>query len=236
MLKRLRPKLYQNPKGFTLIELMIVIAIIGILAAIAVPQFMAYRIRSYNSAAKAVAHNLKADEGNLNAELGEYGHTEGAGAFLDAATAAIAGVNDDSNANTGDITLRVAATASTAATPVSGARLAGFHSISGKMLAIPIAIGDNMNAFCSNANANPDSFVAIARHFNGDTAYAIDIDVENVLYTVSNPDWAGNPAGGQLYAAPPGVTVGVDDFWDGTTVGGTVNGNGAPTANWLPAS
>jgi len=49
MLTKINEKL--NQKGFTLIELMIVIAIIGILAAIAIPQFAAYRRKSYNSAA-----------------------------------------------------------------------------------------------------------------------------------------------------------------------------------------
>ena len=50
MLRRLRGN---NQKGFTLIELMIVIAIIGILAAIAIPNFISYRNKAYCSAAES---------------------------------------------------------------------------------------------------------------------------------------------------------------------------------------
>ncbi|MBW1915780.1 MAG: prepilin-type N-terminal cleavage/methylation domain-containing protein [Deltaproteobacteria bacterium] len=51
-------KFHRKDEGFTLIELMIVIAIIGILAAIAIPQFSAYRTRSYNSAAQSDVRNV----------------------------------------------------------------------------------------------------------------------------------------------------------------------------------
>jgi prepilin-type N-terminal cleavage/methylation domain-containing protein len=58
-------KLRGNSEGFTLIELMIVIAIIGILAAIAIPNFISYRDKAFCSAAET-------DAGNVAATLADY--------------------------------------------------------------------------------------------------------------------------------------------------------------------
>ena len=63
MLQKLR-----NKKGFTLIELMIVVAIIGILAAIAIPNFLRYQLKSKTSEAKTCIGSIRTNEETFQAE------------------------------------------------------------------------------------------------------------------------------------------------------------------------
>jgi len=65
--------LTKTEKGFTLIELMIVVAIIGILAAIAIPQFSSYRTKAFNSAAVSDLHTARLAEESLFADYQAYG-------------------------------------------------------------------------------------------------------------------------------------------------------------------
>ncbi|MDD4273986.1 MAG: prepilin-type N-terminal cleavage/methylation domain-containing protein [Desulfobacter postgatei] len=61
-----------NQKGFTLIELMIVVAIIGILAAIAIPNFLTYQLKSKTAEAKTNLGGIRTGEEAYNAEHDTY--------------------------------------------------------------------------------------------------------------------------------------------------------------------
>ncbi len=62
-------------KGFTLIELMIVVAIIGILAAIAIPDFLKFQAKARQSEAKSNLAAITTAEISYMAEAGGWGST-----------------------------------------------------------------------------------------------------------------------------------------------------------------
>jgi prepilin-type N-terminal cleavage/methylation domain-containing protein len=210
--------LIKEDPGFTLIEIMIVISILGILAAIAVPQFLTYKQRSYNSTAKTLVHNLKSDNANLFSELGVYGHTESAAALLS---------DDDGGAGEADTFIDPALSSPSTVT-VPGSRLSGTTFDTSRKLSISVSIGRNLVAYCIDINNvnNQSSFNVFARHIKGDTAYAIDGDIENSIFSVSNPSWV-NSGGLRATPANPTLTSSNDIA--------NFNGGGLPTTAWTVA-
>ena len=145
-------KLVQNAKGFTLVELMIVVAIIGILAAIAIPQFAAYRIRGFNASALSDTKNLQTAE---------------AAYFADNQLYAITGVST---------ALATPATGTLLTGPLAAANSIISQWVGGQNTPLQITVG-NQVSLAANNNATGTAYNAVGKHFQGDTTYAVDSDV-----------------------------------------------------------
>jgi type IV pilus assembly protein PilA len=94
----------KSNKGFTLIELMIVVAIIGILAAIAIPNFLRFQLKSKSSEGKVNIAAIRTAQESYMAEFGTYVTTATPNPLVASvgttktpflATAALAGIDFD---------------------------------------------------------------------------------------------------------------------------------------------
>src|SRR5258705_13711864 len=72
-------KLHVRKGGFTLIELMIVVAIIRIPAAIAIPNFLRFQLKAKTSEGKTNLAAIRTSEQSFYSEYGRYVSSQGLG-------------------------------------------------------------------------------------------------------------------------------------------------------------
>ena len=206
-------KIQKNTEGFTLIELMIVVAIIGILAAIAIPQFSSYRQRAFNSSAESDVRNLKTTEEVLQADHQIYGAT-GSAATLPGAGSGVG--------------VTIAGPLAPATLTVQGGFLTGTDA--GAVVdGIGLGVGNQVYINASTeAAATFGSYVVIARHNAGPRSYATD-SVTTAVYYIDDPGMIGANA---LTTGLVASSTTADPFAPSGTIAATGITASVVTKNW----
>jgi prepilin-type N-terminal cleavage/methylation domain-containing protein len=162
-MSRVNIKQLNDQKAFTLIELMIVIAIIGILAAIAIPLMAGYRTRAFNSSALSDIKNLASFESALFSDLTMYGATEAA-----ANAAACSGTANRTGAVvTGDGVLLSFITTQDA-------------FVNQYVLQIGVSKGNSMFSTTASLASSSDMYSSQSKHINGDIVYGMENDSTDI--------------------------------------------------------